>query len=763
MHSFADAKMPEARLSRRAFLAASGTVGGGLLLTATLPFVTSTAHAAAAPATEYPITVYARIARSGAVTILAPNPEMGQGTKTALPMIFAEELGVAWQDVAIEMADYLGGKVLGGQGSGGSMSTFVNWLPLRRAGAAGRQMFIAAAAQIWAVPASECSAAQSVVTHHLSGRRLSYGALAGRAAELPIPDLQTVQLKDEASFQIIGQSILDPDKAKLVVGKPLFGIDVKVPGMKYAVFHKGPVFDAAVKSANVEVINSLPGVSHVLILQGAERQLEGPPGHPFLVIDDALRGGVVIVADTWWHAQKARRQLQVVWEEGPHAGDSSAQFDAQAKALLQQPPQDTVRQDGNPDAALQSAAKVVEATYSYPFIAHATLEPQNCVASYKDGKVEIWAPTQNPGAGRAGVAKALAIEPEAITIHMYRCGGGFGRRLANDYMIEAAVVSKAINAPVKVLWSREDDLQHDFYRPGGYHSLAGGLNADGKLVAWRNHFAGFARNQYFNRVAVPAGDAFPGGYVSNYSLKTSRVPFNIPVAPLRAPGDNAYAFVFQSFLDELALAAGRDPIDFQIDLLKNPLPGEGEPKPNAREPAFAASRMIGVMERVRALSGWAQRGSLPKGVGKGFACYWSHLGYVAQVHQVTREQDGTVTPNKVWVVVDIGRHIVNPVNAENQVQGAILDGLSAAQGQRITIEKGRVAQSNFGDYALLRNANIPAIEVTFLKSDNPPTGLGEPAHPSALPAYCNAIFAATGTRVRTLPVNEALAGARAGS
>lgn len=738
-------------MSRRAFLTASVTVGGGLLFTATMPRVGS---AAAATADEHAITLFARIAPSGAVTLIAPNPEMGQGTKTALPMIFAEELDIAWQDVVnIEMADFMGGK-LGGQVSGGSFSTPNNWLPLRKAGAAGRQMLIAAAAQTWQVPETECTAANSVVTHTPSGRTLKYGELAQKAAALPVPDLEKVKLKDEAAFNIIGQRIHDPDKSKVVTGEQVFGIDFKLPGMKYAVFHKGPVFDAEVNSANLDEIKAQPGVSHVLVFRGAKRVLEDSPTMTAPVIDDGLRGGIAIVADTWWHAQQARQKLKVTWDEGPHATDSTAGFDAQAKKLLAEPAHNTLRVDGDPDAAIKRAAKVVRATYSYPFIAHATLEPQNCVASFKDGKVEFWAPTQWPSRSLPTIAAQLGIPQENIVIHMLRCGGGFGRRLANDYMIEAAVVSKEIGAPVKVLWSREDDLQHDMYRPGGYLNLTGGLDAQGKLIAWSNHFVGFARTEIFNRISYPYPELFPAGFVGNYSHKTSRIPFNVPVLPLRAPGSNAYAFVFQSFIDELAHAAGRDPIAFQLELLQGPLP-EVKTTP-AIQPGFDAKRMIGVIDSVRNMSGWADRKKLPRGTGMGFGCYWSHRGYVAQVQQVAVSRDGSVTPQKVWVAVDIGKHIVNPVNAENQVQGSIIDGLSAAFGQEITFDKGRVQQSNFHDYPLWRNTKIPSIEIAFLKTDNPPTGLGEPAHPPTLPAFCNAIFAATGKRIRSLPVVAAL-------
>jgi isoquinoline 1-oxidoreductase subunit beta len=742
-----------APLSRRSFLVASSLAGGGMLLSATIPSFGVAAKTRDTGIHE--ITIYARIAESGAVTISAPNPEMGQGTKTALPMIFAEELGVAWSDVVIEMADFMGG-AMGGQSSGGSMSTPTNWMPLRKAGAAGRQMLIGAAASRWKVPVSECTAINSVVTHGASGRMLKYGELAAAAAKLPVPDMKTVILKDEAQFTIVGTGVRDPDKRKVVVGAQQFGIDVKIPGMLYAVFQKGPVFDAAVQSANYDEIKSMPGVTHVFALQGADRLLEAAPDKPGIALDDGLRSGVVIVADSWWRAQRARKKLKVVWEDTPHSQDSTAGYNAAAAKLFTQPAEATARQDGDPDGAIKNAAKVLRATYSYPFIAHASLEPQNCTAWFKDGKIELWAPTQNPGPGRNGVAKALALKPEDITIHMIRCGGGFGRRLAIDYMVEAAVISKQIGAPVQVLWSREDDIQHDFYRPGGYHNLTAALDAKHQLTAWANHFAGFARGEFFFRAAVPNADAFPGGFVANFSLKTSRIPFNMPVGFLRAPGDNAHAWVFQSFLDEIAHEAGADPLEFQLELLRRPLPGEGAGKGgNPFGPGFIAARMITVLQRVGEMAHWSQRGALPHGTGMGVGCYWSHLGYAAQVHQVKVDKDGVMDIQKIWIALDIGKHIVNPLNAEHQVQGAIMDGLSAALYQQITLDKGRVMQSNFNDYRLLRNFKIPPIEMVFIKTEYSPTGLGEPSYPSVAPALCNAIFAATGKRVRQLPLSAA--------
>ena len=642
---------------------------------------------------------------------------------------------------------------MGRQGSGGSMSTPTNWMPLRRAGAAGRQMLIEAAAATWKVKAADCSAEDSVVTHTPTGRTLGYGALAERAARLPVPDLNKVTLKDESKFKIIGTSVVDPDKARIVAGAQPFGIDVKVPGMLYAVFQKGPVFDARVKSANIDEIKALPGVSHVLVLEGSPRVLEGPTRGP---ADDGLHHGVAIVADTWWRAQRARQKLVVDWDEGAHASDSTAGFNARAAELAKQKPESDVRVDGDPDAAIEHAAKTVSAAYSYAFISHATLEPMNCTASYKDGKVEIWAPTQNPAPGRDGVVKALGIPPENVLIHMIRAGGGFGRRLMNDYMIEAAVISKQIGAPVKVLWSREDDIQHDFYRPGGFHNLTAAVDEHGKLLAWRNHSVGFARTKYFNNSAVPAPGLFsPAGFVPNYALRTSRISFNMPVGPLRAPGDNVHAFVFQSFLDEVAHAAGMDTIDFNLALLKSPLPGEGQGKigGNAFAPGFLANRMIAVIERVREMSGWRDRGRPSRR-----APAWALGGL--EPSRLCRSgapgpgrPDGVITPERVWVAADVGKHIINPTNAVNQMQGGILDAVSAALGQQITLDKGRVVQSNFQDYPLLRNRKIPQIDVVFVPSDYPPTGIGEPPYPSAIPAFCNAIFAASGRRVRQLPLN----------
>jgi isoquinoline 1-oxidoreductase beta subunit len=739
-------------ISRRDFLFISGAVGGGLLLGATIPGCTGGSRTS--KVAEFAFTLFARVSRSGAVTILAPNPEMGQGVFVALPMIFAEEFGVNWSDVNIGQADYVSG-AMGSQASGGSFSVLRNWMPLRQAGAAARQLFVRAAADRWQVPAAECDAANSRVVHVPSGNVLSYGDLAEKAATIPLPNFESVTLKDEAAFGIIGTSPSDDAKARVVAGQQQFGIDVKVPSMRYAVYQKAPVFDADVVSANIDKVRSMPGVSHVFVLKGAPRLPGVAPEEGRSRFDDEIRGGVAIVADTWWHAQKARKALEVEWTIDPHDDDSSAGWEQEAVRLMDEAPTNTVREDGDVDAALAMADSVVSARYFYPLLAHATMEPQNCTAWFHDGMLEIWAPTQHPDSGTKLLAANLGIAAEDITIHLVRCGGGFGRRLANDYMLEAAMIAREAGLPVKLIWSREDDIQHDVFRPPGYHDFKAGLDAEDRLIAFRAHAIGSSRTTSLGR-SVPGGEIFPAGFVPNYGLYTSRIEVRVPLGPLRAPGDNGFAYVFQSFLDEIANASGKDPFDLQIELLGNADP-ENRPLRNPYErfgEGFIPARMLGVLESVRDRSGWGQRAELPNGTGLGMACFWSHLGYVAQVHKVSVDMKQKIRMRYVWVAVDVGHTIVHPSNAANQVEGAILDGISATLAQKISIQAGHANQSNFHDYPLLRNSNLPNIDIEFIKTDYPLTGLGEPAYPPTMPAFCNAIFAATGKRIRRLPLTD---------
>lgn len=718
--------------SRRDLLK-TGALAGGLVLS----FNLAGKAGAAAPANDAKLNAYVSLTPDNKVTIVSKNPEIGQGIKTSLPMIIAEEFDVDWAQVTTKQADG-DPATYGRQFAGGSMATPLHWDELRRVGAAGRAMIVAAAAQTWNVPAAECTTALGVVYHKASGKKATYGSLAAKAATLPAPDLKTVPLKDAKDYKILGKFMPQVDSAGLVTGKPLFGIDVVVPGMLYATFDKAPVFGAKVASADLAAAKGVKGVRQAFVVEGGA-DLSG------------LVPGVAVVADSWWQARKGREKLNTQWAEHPTSKQSSADYDAQALALSKAAPLRTERHDGDVAAALKGAAKTVEAAYSYPFIAHAALEPMNCTAAFKDGKLEIWAPTQNPEAGRQLVAKTLGIAPADITLHMTRCGGGFGRRLANDYMVQAAWIAKQAGAPVKLVWTREDDLRYDYYRPAGYHFLSGGVDASGTVTGWHDHFVSFGNDGKFASSAGMSQNEFPARFVPNYRYDLSLIPTGVPTGPLRAPGSNALSFVIQSFIDELAHAAGADPVAFRLKLL-----GDGTMVGTPGQSGYAADRMRGVVKLAAEKAGWGKT-KLPKGTGMGIAFHFSHMGYFAEVVQATVAADGAVKVDKVWVAADVGRQIINPAGGINQVQGSVLDGLSAALGQLITIENGAAVQGNFGDYPLMRIADAPPVEVHFLITDNPPTGLGEPALPPAPPALCNAIFAATGKRIRSLPINtEAL-------
>ncbi|HEY5079491.1 MAG TPA: molybdopterin cofactor-binding domain-containing protein, partial [Opitutaceae bacterium] len=574
------------------------------------------------------------------------------------------------------------------------------------------------------------------VRHVPTGRSLKFGDLVARASTLPVPAEDSVALKDPKDFTLLGSRIGGVDNPNIVTGRPLFGIDQKRPGMVFAVYEKAPVWGARPLGANLDHVKALPGVRDAFIVDRTvpAGQLTG------------LVPGVAIVADSTWTAFSARRELQVKWEDGRFPQSSWDDFGRQARELADaaagSPSVTEARRDGDVDQAFAGAARVVEASYSYPFISHTNLEPQNCLVDVRGDRAEVWAPTQNPDGARKLVAQVLGIPPENVQVTMTRIGGGFGRRLDSDPIAKAAAISQRVGAPVKLQWNRTDDLQHDHYRPGGFHFLKGAVDAQGSLSAWRSHHVSFGSSL--------GADDFPARFVPNYLLLSSKLENGVPQGPWRAPGSCTYAWMICCFLDELSHAAGKDPVAFNLALLgdRDLVPGTG---PKSRP--YNAARMRNVVREVAGRSGWGK--VLPRGQGMGLGYYFSHQGYIAEVAEVTVSPKGDLKVDRVVAAVDVGSQIVNMSGAENQVQGSITDGLNAAWRQELDIREGRVVQGNFNEYPMLRIPDAPrAIEIHFVKTDYPPTGLGEPALPPLAPAVCNAIFAACGKRVRQLPISR---------
>jgi isoquinoline 1-oxidoreductase beta subunit len=736
-----EAERAEAALamSRRSFIKITGLAGGGLVLAMSMgPGARQALAQTKSPAEAASLNPYVQIRPDNTVVLYAKNPEVGQGVKTSLPMIVAEELDADWQKVEVRQA-VIDAKLYGPQVAGGSTSTPTNWDPLRKAGATARAMLVAAAAKQWNVPASELTTENSVVHHAKSNRSATYGELAELAATLPVPDAASVPLKPRGSYRLLGKRITGVDNPKIVTGQPLFGIDHRVDGMLFATFTKAPAIGAKVKSANIEEIKKLRGVKDAFIVEQKGDHIAFSPAGP------AVASGVAILATTTWAAMQAKKQLKIEWDETDASKDSWTDYRKQAAAFATKPAAAQVLgQAGDVDGAF-AAGKTVEAMYTYHYVSHADLEPQNTTAWFKGDSIEIWTPSQTPQAAVDGVAALLGLPKDKVTLHQLRGGGGFGRRLANDAVLEAAAISKqAGGIPVKVQWMREDDMTFDYYRPGGFHSFKASVDKAGKLSAWQGHLITVSRDGKTPMTAANiAPTEFPANVLANQRMLQSLIASKIPTGPWRAPGSNAIAFAVQSFLHECSVAAKRDHLEFLLEVM-------GEPRftvpDNLR--ALHTGRAANVIKTVAQRAGWGRE--LPKGTALGLAFHFSHAGHFAEVAEVSVDAKKKVTVHKVWVVADIGP-VVNMSGAENQCQGSVVDALSTAMGLKITFEKGRVEQTNFDKYPIVRIDKAPEVDVHFIQSEYPPTGCGEPAFPPAAPAIANAIYTATGQRIRTLP------------
>ncbi len=696
--------MPPLTQTRRDFLKTGAAAGTSLVIGFYLPeFSRGSTTDPMSRAAPFKPNAWLEIRPDGTVTIWTGRSEMGQGVMTAMPMIVAEELEADWQTVHVVQAD--ADPAYGDQFTVGSRSVRSGWEPLRTAGAAAREMLIAAAALTWAVPRAECEARVGTVRHRPTGRQLTYGQLAEHAARLPVPERP--RLKDPSEFRIVGTRVPRVDTPAKVTGKATFGIDVRVPGMAFAAVARCPVFGGRVRRFDSRAALRVPGVKRVL----------------------EISRGVAVVADHTWAAFQGKRALEVEWDEGATArwsSDGISQAFAQAAARSGE----VVSTAGDVELGLRRAARTVEATYEVPFLAHACMEPMNCTAHVRDGRCEIWAPTQNPQGIQREAVRVTGLAREAITVHVTYLGGGFGRRGGPvDYATEAVELAQRIDAPVQVVWTREDDIQNGLYRPATYNVLRAGLDARGRPVAWSHKLVGpggpsFMITRGADELIYP---------IPNFRLERIVQDPGIPIAPWRAVGPSQNAFVVESFVDELAHASGEDPYAYRRALVA------GQP------------RLVAVLDRAAERSGWGT--TAPGGRHRGIALWQFGDTYVAQVAEVSVDEDGSVRVHRVVAAMDCGI-VINPDTVEAQTEGNIVYGLTAALYGGITIDRGRVAQSNFHDYPMLRIAETPEVDVHLVGSDAPPGGVGEAALPPVAPAVCNAIFAATGTRIRRLPIGR---------
>jgi isoquinoline 1-oxidoreductase subunit beta len=700
-------------LSRREFLATGAAAGAGLVIGFYLP------HGGARAAEVFAPNAYLKITPANKVTVVVARSEMGQGVRTALPMILAEELEADWKQIVIEQAG--ASTLYGDQTTGGSASVRTTWDPMRKAGAAAREMLISAAAAEWGVGRASCKAENGAVVHTASNRRLSYGQLARRASSFPVPT--DPPLKQAKDYKLVGTRVARLDTPLKVAGKAEYGIDFRIPNMKYAVMARCPVIGGKVASVDDHDAKGVPGVSYIGKINDSS---------------------VAVVADNVWNAMEGRRVLKVEWDEGPNKDlNSAAIMDGLRKSA------------GNKPATLYSVGDVakasgrrISASYELPFMAHAPLEPENSVAHFQGGKCEIWSPTQVPQDVRDSAAQALGIDPDQVKVNVLLMGGGFGRRLEHDYGVEAALVSKAIGGPVKVQWTREDDMRNSTYRPASFHQLSAVVDSRGWPVAFSHRIVAPSINGQKGTTLEGGVDpdlkdeaalvySFPNALLDYVVTETP-----VPLGWMRSVYALQAGFASESFIDELAAAAGKDPLEYRLHLLAQ------DEDIKFFDATWRTARMRGVLQMAADKAGWGK--PLPPGHYRGIACFGCFSSYMAEVVEISMENDQPRV-HRVVGAIDCGQ-VINPNILEQQIQGGIIYGLANALRAKITIEKGRVAQGNFDDYEPIRMNEAPTVEAYFVQSTEAPTGAGEPPVPPLAPALCNAIFATTKKRLRSLPV-----------
>ncbi len=733
------------QIGRRAFIRNTSLAGGGLVLgfswlNSCKPEQAKTIAVMEMPKEWFEMNAFLKIGDNGVVTIMSPNPEIGQNVKTSMPMIVAEELDVDWNDVIVEQAA-LNTENFSWQVAGGSRSIANGWPALRMAGATARAMLVGAAAEAWQVPASEITTSEGMISHEASGNSAGYGEMAAAAAKMEVPE--EVALKEPSQFKIIGTSRKNVDGKNIVTGKPLFGIDVQREGMLIATPVHPPAFGMRLKSFNADEAKTMPGIRDVFAIKLYEEDYaRGPFDHT------AFNELVIVLGESTWQVFQAKKALKIEWEPSADesfdmnlfgnpitlkhpAGSENSEEHLRQMEELNAKKGRVVRRDGNPEAAFAKAAKVIESTYSCPFLAHNTMEPMNFFAHVTEDHAELLGPTQTPEWMETAVAARLGLPKENIDIMMTRMGGGFGRRLYGHFMVEAAAISQKVGAPIKLVYSREDDMSQGTYRPAYRATYRAALDEEGNLTAFHLRAGGIPESPLF-------ANRFPAGAIDNYLAEDWTVDSNITTGAFRAPRSNFIAGAEQAFLDEIAEAAGKDPIEFRLELLKR-----AQENPVGENNDYEAHRYAGVLELVREKSGWKTAEN--EGKHRGVSAYFCHQSYVAQVLDLTMDGDKPVV-DRVCTAIDCGI-VINPDAATNLAQGGAVDGIGHAMYSQLTFKDGAPEQTNFDRYRLIRHSEAPKkIDVHFVENEIDPTGMGEPPFPPVMGALANAIYKATGRR-----------------